>query len=158
MFDNTNPYTLRTESTGNNMYYYITFTDGQAAKQEVKVSQHVYEAFEQFVKTERNLQRWCERHEEWYELPEGTLHDRAVDKPQSAEDAALINLRDETLRNAIYNLPEVQRRRFLLRYEFGFTYKRITAMEGCTKVSAYNAVMRAVEKIHEEVNFFQNEG
>ena len=156
MFDNTNPYTLRTENSGSEMRYYISFTDGQAIRREAEVSRLIYEEFQQFVKTERNLHRWCERHEEWYELPEGTMCDRAVDKPQSAEDAALISLRDETLRNAVKNLPEIQRRRFLLRYDYGFTYEQISAVEGITRQAIIAAVERATEKICAEIKKVEN--
>ena len=155
MFDNTNPYTLRTETVGDVIFYYVAFTD-KGIHWEVEVSQPVYAAFEQFVKTERNLHRWCERHEEWYELPEGTICDRAVDKPQSAEDAALDMLRDATLRRALHSLPVKQRRRLLLHHEFGLTYGQIAEMEGVTRRPIARSIDSATQKICEEIKKFEN--
>jgi hypothetical protein len=62
MFDNTNPYTLRTEVVGGITRYYVAFTDGQAVLRETEVSRPVYLEFLRFVKVERNLRRFDERH------------------------------------------------------------------------------------------------
>jgi len=42
MFDNTNPYTLRTEIIEGIMHYYVSFKDGQAIPRETEVSRPVY--------------------------------------------------------------------------------------------------------------------
>jgi len=68
MFDNTNPYTLRTETVEGIIRYFISFTDGQAVYREIEVSRPVYLEFLRFVKTERNLRRWDERHSEQSDL------------------------------------------------------------------------------------------
>ena len=62
MFDNSNPYTLRTEVSGGITRYYVSFTDGQAIHRETEVSRPVYLEFLRFVKIERSLRRWDERH------------------------------------------------------------------------------------------------
>lgn len=111
MFDHTNPYALRTEVSEGMTRYFISFMDGQATLREAEVSRPVYLEFLRFVKTERNLRRWDERHTEQSDLTDVSLYDRALHKPKSVEDAAFDSLRNEKLRLAIQDLPEIQRRR-----------------------------------------------
>jgi len=158
MFDNTNPYTLRTEIIEGITHYYVCFTDGQAIPRETEVSRPVYVEFCRFVKRERNLRRSDERHIEQSELTDETLYARAFCPPKSVEEAAFDSLRDERLRQAIAELSEIQRRRFVLYHEFGLTYEQIAEMEGCSKVSAFRSVSRAEEKIKEGLKNFKNQG
>jgi len=154
MFDNTNPYTLRTEIAEGIMHYYVSFTDGQAIPRETEVSRPVYLEFLRFVKQERNLRRWDERHEEQSELSDETLYNRALHPPKSVEEAVFDSQRDEHLRQAIAELPEIQRRRFILYHEFGLTYEQIAAMEGCHRMSVCNSVLLAEKKIREVIKNF----
>ncbi|MDR1184195.1 MAG: sigma-70 family RNA polymerase sigma factor [Coriobacteriales bacterium] len=154
VFDNTNPYTLRTECAEGITHYYISFTDGQANHRETEVSRPVYLEFCRFVKQERNLRRWDERHTEYSELTEETLMRRSLRPPKGVEEAVFDGQRDKRLRQAIEELPELQRRRFVLYHEFGLTYGQIAQMEGCSKMSAKRAVDRAEEKIREELKNF----
>jgi len=113
MFDNKNPYTLNTEIVEGITQYYISFTDEENIHRKIEVSRPVYLEFLRFVKTERNLRRWDERHTEQSELTDEMLYKRALHPPKSIEDATFDSLRNEQLRLAIQELPEVQRRRFL---------------------------------------------
>ena len=156
MFDNKNPYTLHTEIVEGITQYYISFTDEENIHRKIEVSRPVYLEFLRFVKTERNLRRWDERHTEQSELTEEMLYKRALYPPKSIEDATFDSLRNEQLRLAIQELPEVQRRRFLLYHEFGLTYEQIAEMEGCTKMPVKRSIDRAKEKIIEKLKNFKN--
>jgi len=151
MFDNANPYTLRTEIFEGMTQYFISFMDGQTILRETEVSRPVYLEFLRFVKTERNLRRWDERHTEQSDLTDESLYDRALHKPKSVEDAAFDSLRSEKLRLVIQDLPEIQRRRFVLYHEFGLTYEQIAKMEGRRKSTVCESVLRAEEKIREKI-------
>jgi len=153
MFDNTNPYTLRTEIVEGITHYYVSFTDGEDIKHETEVSRPVYLEFLRFAKTERNLRRWDERHIEQSELTDETLYDRALQKPKSVEDTIFDIQRDEQLSLAIQDMPKTQRRRFVLYREFGLTYEQIATVEGCHLTSVRESIMRAEEKIK---NFFKS--
>jgi hypothetical protein len=74
MFDNKNPYTLRTETGEGITHYYISFTDGQSVYREAEVSRPVYLEFLRFVKTECILRHWDERHREHSDLTDEILH------------------------------------------------------------------------------------
>jgi RNA polymerase sigma-70 factor (ECF subfamily) len=151
MFDSTNPYALRTEIAGGIRLYYISFTDGESVHRETEVSRPVYVEFLRFVRIERNLRRWDERHIERSELTEATLHKRALYQPKTVEELTFDSLRNEQLRLAIQSLPEIQRRRFVLHHEFGLSYQQIADMEGCSKRAANYSVCLAKEKIKEKL-------
>jgi len=125
--------------------------DGQAIPQETEVSRPVYLEFLRFIKVERNLRRWDERHIEQSELTDETLYNRAIRPPKGVEEAAFDRLRDKHLWQAIAELPEIQRRRFVLYHEDGLTYEQIAEMEGCRKQSVCESVMLAEKKIREEL-------
>ena len=154
MFDNTNPYTLRTEIVEGITRYYVSFKDGQAQPQETEVSRPVYLEFLRFIKTERNMRRWDERHVEQSALTEESLVERALYQQKSLEETAFDSLRNEQLRLAIQSLPAIQRRRFVLYHEFGLTYEQIAEMEGCTKRAVKFSVDLAKEKIQEKIKNF----
>ena len=52
---------------------------------------------------------------------------------------------------SIQELPELQRRRFVLHHEFGLTYEQIAEMEGRRKSAVCESVLRAEEKIREKI-------
>lgn len=126
---------------------FVAFTDGQGNFQETEVSKAVYMEFCHFIKRERNLRRSDERHLEQSELTEETLCRRAVHKPKPVDDAVNDNIRMERLNRAIMELPEIQKRRFMLHFDLGLTYEQIGAMEGCTKMPIKRSIDRAIEKI-----------
>jgi RNA polymerase sigma-70 factor (ECF subfamily) len=155
MFDNTNPYALRTEIREGITQYYVLFTDGQSIPRETEVSRPVYLEFLRFVKTERNLRRSDERHIEQLKLSDETLHTRSMCQSKSIEEMAFDSLQNEHLRKAVKELPVTQRRRFILHHEFGLTYGQIAEMEGCKRQPVTRSIERAEEKIRTMIKKFK---
>lgn len=154
VFDNTNPYTIRFEETDGRKRYFVAFTDEQGNFRETEVTKAVYMEFCHFIKRERNLRRSDERHLEQSELTEETLCRRAVHKPKPVDEAVNDTIRMERLNRAIMELPEIQRRRFMLHFDLGLTYEQIGEMEGCTKMPIKRSIDRAIEKIRLELKNF----
>ena len=154
VFDNTNPYTIRIEETNGQKRYFVAFIDGQGIFRESEVSYEVYTQFCCFVKCERNLRRSDERHLEQSELTEETLCRRALHKPKPVDEAVNDKIRSEQLDRAIMELPEVQRRRFRLYFDYGLTYEQIGKIEGCSKMPVKRSIDRAIEKIREKIKYF----
>jgi RNA polymerase sigma-70 factor (ECF subfamily) len=129
-----NPYTLRLDGNDGKdiMRYFVSFKDGEGIHRETEISRPIFNEFLKFVKIERNLTRWGERHIEQSEQTDETLRQRMVKPPKSLEETVFDSERNERLRLAIQQLPEIQRRRFVLHHEFGLTYEQIGEMEGCT--------------------------
>jgi RNA polymerase sigma-70 factor (ECF subfamily) len=155
MFDNKNHYTLRTEVVGGDLHYYVSFADGEGVYHATEVSRPVYMLFLRFIKDERNLKRWDERHVEYIELTDEVMFARAMFPPKSLEEATIDCIQDEYLWLVIRSLSSTQRRRLLLHYKHGLTYEEISKREGCSKASAFRSVNRAVEKIREKIKFFE---
>jgi RNA polymerase sigma-70 factor (ECF subfamily) len=147
MLNNKNLYTLRTDIVDGITLYYVSFTDGQFIHREAEVSRPIYLEFLRFVKIERSLRHWDERHREYSELTDETLYSRALTTPKSLEETIVDSLRDEHLRLVIQQLPKIQRRRFVLHHEFGLTYEQIATMQGCSTRAIEYSVSIAKEKI-----------
>lgn len=118
-------YWLREVVTEAGTSYHISFRDGQGKIQKLCVSYDFYMAFRRLELDERKIEGWDYRHREFSEIMEETLNWRAVRQPKSIEEVILEEERAELLQRIISKLPEMQRRRFLLHYEYEMTYKEI---------------------------------
>jgi len=141
--DKYNPYTL-SEKEGR---YLISFRDGQGVMQELQITRELFEVIDGFELDDLSILNEWDRHYEHSELTETTLYNRATTPPESVEDAVFRNLQYETLRKAISQLPETQRRRLVLYYFAGLTYDKIAEMEGCKHPAVIKSVNAAVEEI-----------
>jgi len=156
MFYKENSYTLRTEEIKGIVRYIVRFKDSQDTLQEVEVPHSVFDALDSSSKKEEALARQDRRHIEQAELADAELYDRAASKPKSVEDVVLENLRNEKLEQAIAELPETMRRRFLLYHDCGITYERIARIENRNVKSIFESVRTAEEKIREKIKFLEN--
>lgn len=95
----------------------------------------------------RNLLQSDERHKEFFELSDEALNRRVRVTPKGVDELIIEQERSELLHRTIAALPEIQRRRFLLYYEYDFNYYEIAAMEHCTASSVGKSITRAKEKI-----------
>lgn len=140
-------YTLKEEIREGGIRYFIGFKDGQGDYHELEVSEQFFIEFRQMERRNRNLQQWDERHREFNEVWEETLNRRALRLPKTLDELLMDKERDELLYRLIDGLPEIQRRRFLLYYEYDLNYYQIGAMEHCNASAARNSVVIAREKI-----------
>lgn len=140
-------YTLKEEIREDGTRYFIGFKDGQGDYHELEVSEQFFIEFRQMERRSRNLQQWDERHREFNEVWEETLNRRALRLPKTLDELLMDKECDELLYRLIDGLPEIQRRRFLLYYDYDFNYYQIGAMEHCNASAARNSVVIAREKI-----------
>ena len=144
-------YTLREESTESGIRYFISFKDGQGEHHELEVSEQLFFEFRQMERRNRNLQQWDERHREFNEVWDETLYRRALRVPKSLDERMIEEERNELLSKAVDQLPEIQRRRFLLYYEYDFNFYQIAGMEHCTASAVQKSVSVAREKVKAEM-------
>ena len=149
-------YTLREEATEHGTRYFISFKDGQGGYHELEVSEQFFIEFRQMERKNRNLQQWDERHREFSEVWDETLNRRALRLPMSIEERMVEAERTELLRKAINELPEIQRRRFLLYYEYDLNYYKIAAMEHCNASAVQKSVAIARKKIKAQMEKYLN--
>lgn len=140
-------YTLREETAESGTRYFISFKDGQGGYHELEVSEQFFIEFRQMERRNRNLLQWDERHREFSEVWDETLNRRALRLPKSIEELIIEQERSELFNRTIAALPKIQRRRFLLYYEYDYNYYEIAAMEHCTASSVGQSITRAKEKI-----------
>ena len=153
-------YTLREESTESGIRYFISFKDGQGEHHELEVSEQLFFEFRQMERRNRNLLQWDERHREFSEVWDETLNRRALKLPKSIEEQMIEAERAELLCKAVDGLPEIQRRRFLLYYEYEFNFDRhrpkkksvfyLCGIGGIT----YSHFFRGSKSIFKEVNAY----
>ena len=115
-------YTLREEFTESGTRYFISFKDGQGESHELEVSEQLFFEFRQMERRNRNLQQWNQRHREFNEVWDETLYRRALRVPKTLDERMI---EKKEMKCSIRRLPEIQRPRFLLYYEFLDTYKMI---------------------------------
>lgn len=147
----TRTYTLREETDEDSIRYFISFKDGQGDFHKLEVSHAFYLEFRRLELDNRKIQNWDQRHREFNEVWEETLQRRALRLPKSLDKLLLDAERDEFLHRAIHALPETQKRRFLLYYEYDYSYYEIGKMEHCTASSVGQSISRAKEKIKEQM-------
>ena len=154
MFHDNDQYTLRKEiDRGGFTHYYISHTDAHGEKHDTKVPRTVFAVYLRFEKDERNLRRWDERYKERSDLTEATLHRRALHLPKSVEGLVLATEQGKLMRQAIAELPEVQRRRFLMYHEDGLICEEIGKREGCSGRAVQYSISIAEEKIQKKLKF-----
>ena len=125
-------YTLREESTESGTRYFISFKDGQGEHHELEVSEN-------------------QRHREFNEVWDETLYRRALRVPKTLDERMIEKERNEIFAKAVARLPEIQRRRFLLYYEYDFNFYQIGKMEHCTASAVQKSVSVAREKVKAEM-------
>ena len=146
--DKYNPYTL----TKIKDKHILSFRDGQGVLQEITIDRELFELLDRFELDDLSFLNEVDRHYEHSELTEISLYNRATALPESVEDAVLRNLQYEALYNAIWKLPEAQRRRLILYYFGGLTYAQIAEMEGCKYQTVQESIYAALKKLK---NFFK---
>ena len=140
-------YMLQAIETENGTSYYIGFCDGTGMLHRLNVPYDFYMAFRRLELDERNLENWDWRHREFSEVWDETLNRRALRFPKSVDEQIIDGERNGLLHRAISTLPEIQKRRFPLYYEYDLNYYEIGAMEHCTPQSVRKSVVIAREKI-----------
>lgn len=140
-------YTLREEAIQSVTRHYISFTDNQGGFHDVEVSELLYIEFRQLERKNRNLQQSDQRHKEFSELTDETLNRRARFIPKSVDEQIIEEERNGLLYKVIAALPEIQRRRFLLYYEYDYSFQKISEMEHCTPQAVRCSVILARKKI-----------
>lgn len=145
-------YTLREEVLESGTKHFISFTDEQDEHHDLEVSEELFVEFRQMERKNRNLEQSDERHREYSVIWDETLNKRARAIPKSVEEIIELKERMETVYREVSALPEKQRRRFILYYEYGMTYAKIGELESCTGSSIKCSIDAARRKIIEKLN------
>lgn len=134
--------------------YYLSFIDGQNNMHKMKIDKELYDLFNNFELEDISYINQVSRHHEHSELSEETLNLRAFDKEESIENVVLSAIQNQELYDAIYKLPETQRRRLVLYYFDNLTYEQVAEKEGCT----FQAVAKSIKTAEKRLKKLLNKG
>lgn len=104
-----NPYTLNYIEEKN--IYTITFKDVKGHLNKVEVSEEVYRVFDKFELQDIKELNEYDRHIEHSEIFENNLESRALNKQIPTDEIVENKINNEKLRDAIQELPKIQRER-----------------------------------------------
>ena len=140
-----NPYTLNYIEEKN--IYTITFKDVKGHLNKVEVSEEVYRVFDKFELQDIKELNEYDRHIEHSEIFENNLESRALNKQIPTDGIVENKINNEKLREAIQELPKIQRERLKKYYFENKTFEEIAEEENCTKMAVKFSVDIAIEKI-----------
>ena len=140
-----NPYTLNYIEEKN--IYTITFKDVKGHLNKVEVSEEVYKVFDKCELQDIKELNEYDRHIEHSEIFENNLESRALNKQIPTDEIVENKINNEKLREAIQELPKVQRERLKKYYFENKTFEEIAKEEKCTKRAVKFSVDIAIEKI-----------
>lgn len=149
-----NPYTL--EYIEDKNIYKVSFKDNKGNLNVVEISVDIYKAMDKFELEDISQMHQFERHIEHSELFEGTLNERAVDKPLALEDIVENTIINEELRKAIDSLSEIQKRRIKLYYFDGLTQQEIANREGTSLRAVQYTLNSAINELKKILKNLQN--
>lgn len=149
-----NPYTL--EYIEDKNIYKVNFKDNKGNLNVVEISVDIYKAMDKFELEDISQMHQFERHIEHSELFEGTLNERAVDKPLALEDIVENTIINEELRKAIDSLSEIQKRRIKLYYFDGLTQQEIANREGTSLRAVQYTLNSAINELKKILKNLQN--
>jgi hypothetical protein len=156
MFKKENIYIIHTEDIDGVTRHFVSFKDYHNVSKEIEVSPDIYSVFEDFLRKEESIIRRDKRHIKRAVLTDVELYKRALNKPKSVEDEVIDNQRNEKLEQAISELTETMRRRFILYHDCGLTYERIARIENRNIRSVFDSIRAAEEKIREKMKNFES--
>jgi RNA polymerase sigma-70 factor (ECF subfamily) len=152
MLFNNHIYTRRTEYIKGEWHYFVTVAFNKSDIREVEVSETIYDVLEELRKNDRNIAQQTERHNEYQDLSDEAIYERALVTPAPLDEAVLDHLLVEQILSAVKTLPPVQAKRFVLRNALGLTYPEIGKIEDCTARAVKHSVDLATKQIRRILN------
>ena len=149
-----NAYILEKTEGGNKEQYYVSFIDGNAVLHRIEINFDIYSILFELNKNDRNLTRSDERNLEHSELTDETLSRRIFEKQKGIEEIILEKEMKKLFWQTIGELPEVQRKRLLLYYDYGFSLKEIAFRENCSIRAVKYSIDIAKKKLEEKIKKF----
>ena len=140
-----NPYTLGYDESKN--IYIVEFKDNKQINQRVEINKEIYEAFNAFELEDISQIHKFRKHIEHSEVYDYTLYKRAIKQEKNVFDIVENNITNEILKQAINELPEIQKRRLKKYYFQDKTFEQIAKEENCTKRAVKFTIDIALEKI-----------
>lgn len=144
-----NPYTLEVCEERN--IYKVYFKDGKGVNQCVEINEDIFRELDKFELEDIAELNEYDRHIEHSEVYEHTLNKRAINKQKAVDEEVEMNVLTELMKEAIDELPDVQKRRLKMYYFDNMSFEQIARVEKCTKRAVKFSVDIAIEKISKKL-------
>lgn len=131
--------------------YFVKFTDINNIVQTVEISSAVFNLFDTFELEDLKHLNEVDRHFSLVSYDDEILNENANVSDKSVEDIVESNFTNEELKEAINELPEVQKRRLKKYYFEDMTFEEIAHEENCSKVAIKYSINIALEKISKKI-------
>lgn len=140
-----NPYTIIYCEKENK--FKVKFKDAEGIIQIVDITEEQAYEFNDFELDDKSQLNKTERHIEYSEIYEETLHTRVKDKPLELDEEIIQKITYEYLHIAIKQLPDIQQRRIQKYFFEEKTFEEIANLENCTKVAIKYSIDTAIKNL-----------
>ncbi len=140
-----NPYTLE-------INHMISFIDSKGVKQNMILSEELYQEFNAFELEDLKELNEYDRHIEHLELTEDNLYHYTKNKYVSLEEIVFEKLLYEKLHQEINKLPEIQKRRLKMYYLEGKNLREIALIEHCSPRAVKYSIDIALQKLSKKIS------
>lgn len=144
-----NPYTIKYDDF--NQTYQLMFHDSKGKIQTISITEEVYDAFNQFELEDLSQMNRYDRHIEHLEQTDEFIFQRAVLKEKNLEEEVFEKMLYQEVRQAIQELPEIQKRRLEFYYFKNMTLEEIARVENCTHRAIKFSIDLAIKKLKEKL-------
>lgn len=148
---NDNPYTL--ESDIKNNVYIVMFKDNKNEIHKISVNKEIYDEFNKNELKDISQMHEYERHIEHLELDDNTLYKRTSNMNNEVEKIVEQRILNDCIKNAIDELSEIQKRRFIKYYFENKTQQEIANEENASIRAVQYTLSSALEKIKKNFKF-----
>ncbi len=145
--DKYNPYTLDFVDCK----YIVTFIDNKKNKNNVEVSQEVFNLFNKFELDDLSQMHKYERHIEHLDIYDNILNSKYTINQKSLEEEVEEKLLRDDLKNAFKNLSNVQKRRIKMYYFDEMKLKDIAEIEHCSIMSVKESIDSGIDKLRKSL-------
>ncbi len=143
-----NPYTIFTTGIGTeDTHYFVRFKDVHNQTVTEEITREQYEVFDESELAELSELHKYDNHIEHRNLSEAEIEQRLMIRQTSAEDIVIEQLENTDLQMLLLQLTPTQRRRLLLHYSVGLTYREIAEIEGCHIQAVKLSIKQSKDKI-----------
>jgi RNA polymerase sigma factor (sigma-70 family) len=150
-------YKLELKNNSGKSRCFATFVDGSGIERTVEINRSTYLKLSTSNHIEERLRKIRKRKE----LPMAYVEFSAGSRDESADDLSeqvFARMLSEQIWQALFTLPKLQRKRFLLHHYYDLTYREVGDIEGCCHSSIYKSVKAAEVALKKILKNFGDQG
>ena len=125
----------------------MSLLDGTGILQKINVSKEIYESFNNFELIDKSQMTKTEKYIASYDLSDEYINKHRIDESISIDDEIIMKATFQELRDAIEQLPEIQKRRIKMYYFENKNTYQIAILENCSNKRISNSIKNAINNL-----------